>query len=122
MPVKNIVTGQKVKPAKLQRARELRQDMTAEENILWQALRKGQLGGFHFRRQQIIGGFIVDLYCHAADLVIEVDRLIHISRKEYDTERDRILSGYGLRICHFRNQQIMEQYIGCIEDNPDSLS
>jgi very-short-patch-repair endonuclease len=130
MPVKNIVTGQKVMPAKLQRARELRQVMTAEEKILWQALRKGQLGGFHFRRQQIIGGFIVDFYCHASDLVIEVDGLIHLSQKEYDTDRDSLISGYGLRIYHFSNQQIMQQLpdvlkiilAACREKNPTAGS
>jgi very-short-patch-repair endonuclease len=54
------VIGQKVDSALRQRAKELRREMTAEEKILWQHLRANRLHGFHFRRQQIIDGFIVD--------------------------------------------------------------
>ena len=72
MPVKYIIPGQKVTKEKLQRAKELRRDMTPAEKLLWQELRANKLG-VHFRRQQIIVGFIVDFYCHKAALVIEVD-------------------------------------------------
>ena len=71
MPAKNIVTGQKVNRSKVQYAKELRRNMTEEEKILWRHLRANRLHGFHFRRQQIIGKFIVDFYCHAAGLVVE---------------------------------------------------
>ncbi len=57
MPVKNIVTGQKITQAKLLRAKELRRQMTPTERRLWQRLRANRLNGFHFRRQQIIAGF-----------------------------------------------------------------
>jgi len=69
---RNIVIGQNITSAKLQRAKELRHQMTPEEKILWQHLRANPLNGFHFRRQQIIDGFIADFYCHAAALVIEL--------------------------------------------------
>ncbi|GAB1469321.1 hypothetical protein MASR2M66_01970 [Chloroflexota bacterium] len=51
MPVKNIIPGQKVTKEKLQRAKELRREMTPAEKILWQELRANKLG-VHFRRQQ----------------------------------------------------------------------
>ncbi len=54
------------------RARELRREMTPAEKVLWQELRGNKLG-LHFRRQQIIAGFIADFYCYAASLIIEVD-------------------------------------------------
>ena len=76
MPVKNIIPGQPVTKEKLQRAKELRRDMTPAEKILWQELRGNKLG-VHFRRQQVIAGFIVDFYCHKAGLVVEVDGDIH---------------------------------------------
>jgi very-short-patch-repair endonuclease len=76
MPVKNIIPGQPVTKEKLQRAKELRREMTAAEKILWQEIRTNKLA-VHFRRQQIIKGFIVDFYCHTAGLVIEVDGDIH---------------------------------------------
>ena len=73
MPRSNIIIGQRIDPAKAQRARELRRRMTTEEKALWQRLRANRLDGFHFRRQQVIDGFIVDFYCHAASLVVETD-------------------------------------------------
>ena len=72
MPVKNIIPGQKVTKEKLERAKELRREMTPAEKILWHELRANKLG-VHFRRQQVIQGFIVDFYCHKAQLVVEVD-------------------------------------------------
>src|ERR671933_105018 len=104
----NIVIGQKVTRIKVQRAKELRRQMTQEEKKLWQHLRANQLNGLHFRRQQIIDGFITDFYCHAARLVIEVDGEIHQQQAEYDAERDRILLARGLRLLRIRNEQVRQ--------------
>ena len=68
MPVKNIIPGQKVTKEKLQRAKELRREMTPAEKILWNELRANKLG-VHFRRQQVIAGFIVDFYCHPVKII-----------------------------------------------------
>jgi len=76
MPVKNIIPGQRVTKEKLERAKELRRNMTSAEKLLWQEVRAKKLG-VRFRRQQIIAGFIVDFYCHRAALVVEVDGDIH---------------------------------------------
>jgi very-short-patch-repair endonuclease len=76
MHVQNIIPGQKINPEKLERARELRREITSAEKMLWLELRENKLGA-HFRRQQIIAGFIVDFYCHSASLAIEVDGGIH---------------------------------------------
>jgi len=107
MGKKNNVTGQKITQEKLKRARELRQEMTPEELCLWNRVRANRLGGWHFRRQQIIDGFIVDFYCHKAALVIEVDGPIHRKQKSDDAERDKVLSDRGLHILHFSNQTVM---------------
>ena len=114
MPVKNIIPGQKIEPAKLQRARELRRDMTPAERILWQALRGDKLDGLHFRRQQIIAGYIVDFYCHAASLIVELDGEVHLQQQEYDKERDRALTGMGLSVLRFPNQDIMRDLPGVL--------
>ena len=71
MPVKNIIPGQKVTKEKLERAKELRREMTPAEKLLWKEVRAKKLG-VRFRRQQVIAGFIVDFYCHKAALVVEV--------------------------------------------------
>jgi hypothetical protein len=83
MPIKNIVTEQAVTKAKLERAKELRREMTPAEKLLWKEVRANKLG-VRFRRQQVIQGFIVDFYCHKAGLVIEVDGDIHDLQKEED--------------------------------------
>src|SRR5215208_1054830 len=106
MPVKNIIPGQMVTKEKLQRAKELRREMTPAEKILWNELRANRLA-VHFRRQQIIAGFIVDFYCHKVALVIEVDGDIHDLQKEGDAKRDQALSELGLKIVRFRNEEIL---------------
>ena len=58
-------------------ARQLRQEQTPAEAVLWQVLRTWDLPGYKFRRQHPIGRFIVDFYCPKALLIIEVDGDIH---------------------------------------------
>jgi very-short-patch-repair endonuclease len=106
MTIKNIVTGQKVTKEKLQRAKELRRNMTPAEKILWNELRANKLG-VHFRRQQVIAGFIVDFYCHKFALVVEVDGDVHDLQKDEDERREKALSALGLRVVRFRNDEVM---------------
>ena len=61
-----------------QNAKELRQSLTPAERILWERLRDRRLSSLKFRRQHPIGAFIVDFYCPAARLVIEIDGGIHL--------------------------------------------
>lgn len=114
VPVKNIVIGQNVSAAKAARARELRQNMTPAEKILWQALRANRLDGIHFRRQQVVDGFIVDFYCHAASLVIEVDGGIHLQQVESDRQRQQALTERGFRVIRFQNEQVFNDLDGVL--------
>ncbi len=106
MPPRNIVIGQKVSPELAQRVRELRSNQTPAEQVLWEKLRGNRLNGWHFRRQQIIGGYIVDFYCHRASLAVELDGGIHDSQREYDAERDRTLAEYGVCVLRFPNEAV----------------
>ncbi len=106
MPPKNIVIGQKVTSGEVARAKELRREMTKEEASLWQRLRTNRLEGWHFRRQQVIAGYIADFYCHAASLVVEIDGPIHANQVEYDAERDCVLTEMGFRVLRFSNEQV----------------
>ena len=108
MPPKNIVIGQNVTPEKASRAKELRREMTAAEQILWGSLRTNRLDGYHFRRQQVIAGFIVDFYCHAAGLAVELDGPVHDRQADYDRDRDRVLGEHGVQVLRFRNEEVME--------------
>ena len=68
-------------PDLLHVARELRQKQTPAEEILWALLRRKNLVGLKFRRQQQLGPFIADFYCHRARLVVEVDGGVHETRE-----------------------------------------
>ena len=107
MPVKNIIPGQRVTKEKLERAKELRCEMTPAEKLLWQEVRAKKLG-VRFRRQQIIAGFIVDFYCHKAALVVEVDGDIHDLQQEEDARREKVLREMGLTIVRFRNEDVIQ--------------
>jgi very-short-patch-repair endonuclease len=106
MPQKNIATKQRVHPEMQKRAVSMRREMTPAEKKLWQRLRANRLEDFHFRRQQVIGPYIADFYCHAADLVVEVDGPIHQSRQAYDQKRDAYLADRGLMVLRFTNLQV----------------
>ena len=79
------------------RARQMRLEATASEAILWQALRRGALG-VRFRRQVILGPFIVDFFAPSPGLVVEVDGSIHLQHKDADRLRDDALVARGLRV------------------------
>jgi very-short-patch-repair endonuclease len=102
------VTGQHIDSVKLERARQFRGQMTPAEQLLWDHLRANRLEGFHFRRQQIIDGFMVDFYRDAAALVVELDGSIHDKQLEYDSARDRPLTQRGLTVMRIANQRVVE--------------
>ena len=60
----------------IERARALRRKMSLPEVMLWQAVRRGRLG-VHFRRQHPVGPWILDFYCHACRLAVEIDGASH---------------------------------------------
>jgi very-short-patch-repair endonuclease len=64
--------------------------------------------GVHFRRQQVIAGFIVGFYCQKVALALEVDGNIHDLRQDEDTRRGKVLREMGLRIIRFRNEEVVE--------------
>lgn len=80
---------------KLERAKELRKNPTASEKRLWQHLRKGQMG-VKFRRQVPMLGWILDFYCPALKLCVEVDGPCHMDRRDADRRRDAVLAQHGI--------------------------
>ncbi len=88
--------------------------MTPAERLLWQALRRNAANGLHFRRQQVIAGFIADFYCHAAALIVEVDGSVHETQTESDAERDAILSSLDLRVLRISNDELMSDLPGVV--------
>jgi very-short-patch-repair endonuclease len=82
--------------------------MTAPERILWKVLRRNGIDGFHFRRQQAISGYVVDFYCEAGKLAIELDGGVHQEQWKYDEARDKAISGMGIRVLRISNEAMLD--------------
>ena len=89
--------------------------MTPAEKLLWQHLRYKQVDGTRFRRQHLIGRFIVDFYCSEHRLIVEVDGDVHGTQAEYDEARTEWLEEQGYRVMRFTNQQVQQQMSAVLE-------
>ncbi|MGE3984539.1 MAG: endonuclease domain-containing protein [Dehalococcoidia bacterium] len=104
-------------PNHRERRRELRQEATLAENLLWRHLRRKQFEGLKFRRQHQLGPYIVDFYSSAARLVIEVDGGQHYEPEveQYDRERTAYFEQRGLRVLRFTNLEVTSKLDGVVE-------
>ena len=89
-------------------ARSLRKNQTDAERVIWQQLRNRQLLGCKFRRQQVIGPFIVDFVCLEPQLVIEIDGGQHADQREYDQNRSQYLQQVGYTVLRFWNNEVLQ--------------
>ena len=96
-------------------ARALRKSQTVAERRLWQRLRNRQLEDCKFRRQQVIGPFIVDLHCLEPKLIIEVDGGQHADQAENDAQRTQYLEGLGYRVIRLWNSDVLGNTEGVLE-------
>lgn len=108
------------------RRRELRNDPTVAERVLWKRIRNEQLG-VKFRRQYNIDYYIVDFICHSLKFIIELDGWIHDEeyQKNKDEVREKYLTQKGYTIVHYRNEQVkydLDDVIQDIVNNIHSLS
>jgi very-short-patch-repair endonuclease len=96
--------------------RQLRNNPTYAEKLLWKELRKRSAGGEKFLRQFPIfvpnvsgrkAFYIADFYCAKLKLVIEVDGSIHLLKKEYDANRDLVMNELGFSILRFTNDEVL---------------
>ncbi|MFM6976490.1 MAG: endonuclease domain-containing protein [Sphingobacteriaceae bacterium] len=91
-----------------QLARNLRNDSTLGEILLWQELKNKQLMGFDFHRQKPLLKYIVDFYCAELNLIIEIDGGSHenAEQQQYDLNREAALKTYNLKIIRFTEQEV----------------
>ena len=87
-------------------ARTFRKEPTRSEAILWEAIRRKQLKGRRFRRQQPIGPFVVDFFCPSERLIVEVDGPIHETQREADRQRQELLEALDLRFVRVTAAQV----------------
>ena len=91
-------------------AKQLRTSSTDAERKLWSILRDHQIAGLRFRRQQPVGPYVVDFYCSAAKLIIELDGDQHVADEgmKHDAIRTNWLTSHGYRILRFPNGRVMK--------------
>ncbi len=90
---------------KIEFARALRKRPTEAELVLWHQLRKRRVGP-RFRRQIVIRGWIVDFWCPAAKLIIEVDGRSHVGHGAEDRRRDEALARLGIYTLRLTNRTV----------------
>ena len=94
----------------------LRRNMTHEEKHLWYDFLKNQ--PVVFKRQKVIGSYIVDFFCAEARLVIELDGAQHYNAagKAADMVRDKYLKDNGLTVLRYSNLEIAQNFAGVCTD------
>lgn len=96
-------------PHQFKYAKQLRQEMTEAEKVLWEQLRARRFLNLKFRRQHPILGFIADFYCHKYKLIVEVDGKYHEKDdvEYHDSERTKELNNNGFSVIRFSNKEIL---------------
>jgi very-short-patch-repair endonuclease len=98
-------------------ARKLRGNLTDAEHLLWQCLRGKQVDGFRFRRQHPCKRFVLDFYCPAAKLAIELDGGQHNTERgrTVDAARTAFLEQQGVRVMRFWNHEVLNNIEGVLD-------
>ena len=101
----------------LLKRRELRNNSTPEEAVLWTQIKSRKIKGYKWRRQHPIGSYILDFYCPEAKLCIELDGAAHYtySGEREDNTRTSFLNSKGIRVIRFENRLIWDNIDSVIE-------
>jgi len=91
-------------------ARQLRNNSTKAEIILWQKLKRKQMYGYDFHRQKPIGNYILDFFCHELMLGIEVDGYSHQLTEVFhkDVQKEKIMNALGISILRFTDHNVLK--------------
>ena len=87
-------------------ARILRNNLTPQEQKIWNLLKNRQFHGFRFLRQYVIGQYIVDFICRSEKIIIEIDGGQHNENIDYDVRRTKYLEMLGYKVIRFWNNEI----------------
>ncbi|MDO8583749.1 MAG: DUF559 domain-containing protein [bacterium] len=98
------------------RRRFLRREQTDSERLLWSRLRSKQFFGLKFFRQFSVGPYILDFYCPAKYLAIEVDGSKHLEQKTYDQERTLFLNSHRIEVVRFWSNDVMRNLEGVLQE------
>lgn len=92
------------------RRKELRNNLTETEAMLWNQLKHSKLGGFKFVRQYSIGPYILDFYCPKLRIAIELDGKQHRGKDAvlYDKDRKDYLENINIKTIRFWNDELVK--------------
>ncbi|MBA4319424.1 MAG: DNA methylase [Flavobacterium sp.] len=105
-------------PTLKEKARQLRNNSTKSEILLWQFLKGKQMLGYDFHRQKPLDKYIVDFFCNELMLAIEIDGESHFGKEKYDKNRQKQLEDLGVRFLRFEDTEIfcnLEKVLKTIE-------
>ena len=109
-------TRWRASPEMQDRARELRRTLTPAERRLWQHSRNKVRAVEHYRKQHVIGAYVLDFVCALAKLAVEVDGDTHANQAEYDAQRTAWLEEHqGYRVLRFTNRKVMNNVAAVVE-------
>ncbi|MEQ1603900.1 MAG: DUF559 domain-containing protein [Pyrinomonadaceae bacterium] len=91
--------------------RKLRRELTSAEAALWKLLKNSRLEGRKFRRQHSVGNYVLDFYCPAERLAVELDGEVHFDAlaEVHDAKRRRFLIDNGIKVIRFENRLVFEE-------------
>lgn len=103
-------------PRDYDKARQLRDNLSLPEGLLWRLL-KGSPEGVHFRRQHSIGAYVLDFYCAKARIGFEIDGIAHDlgDRPARDLQRDAWLRGEGIEVVRIPASEVLRSPVDVAE-------
>ena len=100
-----------------EKRRQLRNNAPTAESIVWTRLSKKQVHGFKFRRQYGVGPYVIDFYCPALNLAVEIDGDSHFvaDANGNDERRQAFIESFGIRFLRFTNDQVYRELDNVLE-------
>ena len=98
--------------------KRLREDSPRAERILWSKLRGKQLWDLKFRRQYSVGIYVIDFYCTAAKLAVEIDGETHFNERAEvrDAKRQEYIESLGIRVIRFTNLDVYNNLVNVLDE------
>jgi very-short-patch-repair endonuclease len=104
------------KATEKEKRRQFRNNAPQAETMVWSKLKGKQLLGYKFRRQYSVGPYVIDFYCPALKLAVEIDGDSHFEEgaKDYDCPRQSFIESFGIRFLRFTNEEVYRNLNGVL--------
>ena len=99
----------------VEKARELRNNATFSERMLWKYLKRKQIKGYDFDRQKPIDKYIIDFFCYDLMLAIEIDGETHMYKKEYDEKRENDIKKLGISFLRLDGHYVIKNTLDVVQ-------